>query len=240
MKALERKIDVRQSALVVACALGIVVATDDAYVPARYRTGAVPALPAMAVGGGQVIVELAIDRAGGVTAVTPLRTTPPFTALVLEAVRDWQFLPAEERAAPARAGESGSRMVVPSKVLVVAVFRPPAMNAPALGELPRDVARASEEDAFPLAISIPTFPPTAAGSGVVLLEARVNRAGEVDQVAVRRSAPPFDAAARAALKEWKFRPARVRAKPVSTFAYVVFGFPVPVGSGPPIPRGGTR
>ena len=41
------------------------------------------------------------------TRATPLRSTPPFTELVVNAVRDWQFFPAREavNAAPARAGE---------------------------------------------------------------------------------------------------------------------------------------
>ena len=120
-------------------------------------------------------------------------------------------------------------MAVETKVLVAAVFRPPTLNAPTLGETPRDAAAASEESAFPLKMAVPPFPPSAAGSGVVLLEARVDRDGGVAEARVIRSAPPFDDAARAALKEWRFRPARVRGMPASTFVYVLFGFPVPVG-----------
>ena len=70
-------IDMRQPALMLACALGIVVSTQEVFSPARYRAGAAPGLPTMVVGGGQVILELAVNRDGRVTAVTPLRTTPP-------------------------------------------------------------------------------------------------------------------------------------------------------------------
>ena len=230
----------RLPALVLACALGFGVLAQEAYAPARYRTGTVPGLPAMVVGGGQVILELAVDRDGRVTAITPLRTTPPFTDLVAGAVRDWQFVPAEEPAGPARAGERESQTAVASKVLVAAAFRPPAMNGPTLGEPPRDVALASEESAVPLNMALPPFPPSAAASGVVLLEARVDRSGKVAETMVIRSAPPFDDAARATLKKWSFRPARVRGTPVSTFVYVLFGFPVPVAVASNTLRDGRR
>jgi len=220
----------RLTALALACVLGFVVVAPETYAPARYRAGTVPGLPAMVVGGGQVILELAIDRGGRVTAVTTLRTTPPFTDLVAGAVRDWQFVPAAGPAGAARGGERQPQTAVPSKVLVAAVFRPPAMNAPTLGEPGRDVAPASAESAFPLTTVMPPFPPSAAAGGVVLLEARVDRSGQVGETRVIQSAPPFDDAALATLKQWSFRPARVRGRPVSTVAYVLFGFPVPVGS----------
>lgn len=230
--------DVRQSVFIVACVLGIVVPAQEAFSPARYRAGAVPALPPMAVGGGQVLLELAVDREGGVMAVTPLRTTPPFTDRVADAVRNWEFLPAEENVTrpSGRAGQHESRTAVESKVLVAAIFRPPAVNAPTLGERPKDVAPASNETAFPVTTIVPPFPPLAFGSGVVLVEARVDRDGRVAEAAVIHSAPPFDGAARAAVLEWRFRPARVQGKRVSTFVYILLGFPVPVGSAPDVLR----
>jgi TonB family protein len=225
---------VRQAALMFVCMLSV-LAPQDAHSPARYRAGAVPAVPAMAVGGGQVILELAVNRDGQVGAISSLRTTPPFTDLVIGAVRRWRFDPAEEPVASSRPGERELRTAVDAKVLVAAVFRPPTLNVPTLGESPRDVAVASDESAFPLTISVPPFPPLAAGGGVVLLEARVNRDGEVAEATVIRSAPPFDEAARTALRAWKFRSGHWRGKPVSTFAYVLFGFPVPVSNPREVP-----
>jgi hypothetical protein len=116
------------------------------------------------------------------------------------------FVPAEEIAAPARRGQRPSRSAVGSKVLVAAVFRPPALNVPTLGQPPREVTAASDEIAFPLTISMPPFPPSPAGSGLVLLEARVDGNGRVAETAVIHSAPPFDAAARAALTQGARQP----------------------------------
>ncbi len=228
-----------KSGLTVACIVGMVLSAQDAFSPARYRAGTMPALPVMPLGGGQVFLELSVSREGRVRGVTPLRVTPPFTDLVIDAVRDWQLNPAEQDVAPepGRADEPPSRLPVASKVLVAAVFRPPALNTPTLGEAPRDIASASDETTFPLTTTVPPFPPLAHGSGVVLLEVRVDRDGAVADASVIRSAPPFDDAARAAARQWSFRPARVRGTRVSTFVYIVFGFSIPVGSAPTVPRG---
>jgi TonB family protein len=104
------------------------------------------------------------------------------------------------------------------------------VSAPTLGESPSDVAAASDAVALPLTMLVRRFPPSAAWPGVVLLEVRVDGDGRVSDATVLRSAPPFDAPARAAVKNWRFRPARVREKPASTFVDVLFGFPRPVTS----------
>src|SRR5262245_31029955 len=81
--------------LLSAVVLAAAVAAQGAFTPARFRSGALPDLPPLALGGGQVFVEASVSNAGRVTGVAPLRTTPPFTNLVVAAVRGWQFAPAE-------------------------------------------------------------------------------------------------------------------------------------------------
>jgi TonB family protein len=224
----------RSAVLIVACLLGVGLSAQEAFSPARYLAGTVPAVPVMVVGGGEVLLELAVSREGRVTTVSPLRTTPPFTDLVVGAVRGWQFISAEEDV-PASAGKPASRMPVPSAVLVAAVFRPPALSGPTLGEPSRDMASPSAEAPFPLATTVPQFPPLALNSGVVLVEVQVDGDGKVADATVRRSAPPFDDAALKAARLWSFRPARVRGTPVRTRAYILFGFPVPVINVPATP-----
>lgn len=226
-------------ALIGACLLGVVLSAQDGFSPASYRAGAVPVLPVMTPGGGQVFVELAVSREGRVTAVKPLRKTAPFTDIVVDVVSDWEFRPAED-AIPPPPGANGAppaRGPVASKVLFAAIFRPPALNGPTLGEAPKDVAPASDETAFPLTTVTPPFPPSALGGGVVLLEARVDSQGAVVEVAVIRSARPFDDAAMRAARQWRFRPARVRGTPVSTLVYLAFGFPAPISATSRVPAG---
>src|SRR5262245_61634288 len=160
------------------CALALLfigAQREEAYLPARLRDGKVPPIPVTAVGGGEVRVELDVSDDGSVTRATPLRTTPPFTDLVTAAVRDWKFFPAREVVDPdaARGGGSIARAAVPSKVLVIALFRPPAMNAPTLGESPKDVASGTDGVPFPQVTTMPAYPPKAFGGGAVLLEAHV-------------------------------------------------------------------
>src|SRR3954451_14326557 len=111
---------IRSTALAVTLTLATGLA-GAAYAPARVRSGGTPAIPVDAVGGGEVFVELAVNERGAVVGATPLRTTPPFTEYVLEAVHGWQFTGAKDVAA------------VPSSVMVAAVFRPPVLNGPTLG-----------------------------------------------------------------------------------------------------------
>ena len=212
-----------KSFLVATCAVAVLTAGDP-FSPARYRAGALPAMPVQAVGGGHVFLELTVSDAGTVDVVTPLRTTPPFTEALVDVARRWQFVPAEETVD----GTSPPRRV-PSQVLVAGVFRPPALlNAPALGEPPKDVASASAGTPFPTGLIVPAFPPRALFGGLVLVEVRVDPLGAVSGATVLRSAPPFDEPARDAARRWRFRPARLHGRAVATIAYLVFGFRQPV------------
>jgi outer membrane biosynthesis protein TonB len=204
----------------------VALSAQESFSPAQHQTGTASPLPAMAVGGGQVLLQLTVGANGRVTEVKPLRTTPPFTEMLTQAVREWRFRPAENGDSSNRAGDtrSGSRGAVESKVLVAGFFRPPALNMPTLGEAPTEGASASDEIAFPLTMVPPAFSPLAIRGGVVLLEARVGVGGTAADIKVLQSAAPFDEAARSALSDWIFRPARIHGSYAPTFVYVVLGF----------------
>ncbi len=220
-----------RSVLVTACAVAALAAADVP-TPARYRDGMLPKLPTEALGGGQVFVELAVSDSGAVDRVTPLRTTPPFTEPMIEAIRDWRFLPAEEVIDP----DTG-RQRVRSTVLVAGVFRAPVLvNAPVAGEPPTDVAAASDDTPFPLAPVAPPFPSRALAGGIVLVEVQVSAAGAVTDARLLRSAPPFDGPALDAARRWTFRPARLHGRPTATLAYILFGFREPVVESLPKPH----
>jgi TonB family protein len=205
-----------------------IVAWLAPFEPAQMRIGAAPEIPINAVAGGEVLVELSVDRNGRVVAVTPLRTTPPFTDAVVTAVRNWTFDPAVEELPLGNPPTGRARTPVDSKVLVAAVYLSPALLAPTLGERPRNIGQASSECPLPLTTTTPLYPPMAFGAGVVLVEALVDAGGTVADVKVVRSAPPFDEAGTAAVRQWKFRPARVGGRQLPARVYVAVGFPVPV------------
>ena len=214
-----------KTTLVIAIALGALIAQQP-YAAARYAAGAVPGLAPMAVGGGQVIVELTVDPGGHVEKVTTLRSTPPFTDLLMQTVRSWSFSPASEDRVGSDGKPLGIRNVA-SKVIVAATYRAPALAGPTHGERPVNLAAASPDVAFPAVIREPPFPVKALDSGVVLIEARVTAAGAVAEARVIGSAPPFDEPALAAARQWQFRPARVPDH-ADTYAYLIFGFPQPI------------
>src|SRR5215510_10473435 len=93
-----RMVDMQQGACVIVAGIALVQAfsTTSPFVPARLRDGAPPPLPALATGGGQVMLQVSVNRAGQVADVTPLVATPPFTEFMVRAVRDWHFQAAED------------------------------------------------------------------------------------------------------------------------------------------------
>ncbi len=216
-----------------AALLGFVIVATD-FEPARFLSGDLPAQPLMVVGRGQVLLELHLDAAGSVTNVVPLRSTPPFTDLLANAAREWQFTPARETD-----GEPPALVAIETRVLVAGLFRPPTTyDTPSRGEVPEDVASASEEVPFPTTIAPPLYPPTAPPhlGAVVLVEVEVGEDGTVDNSRSIRSPGGFESVSTDAARQWKFRPARRAGSPVRSFAYIVFGFRDPVTSPLPTPR----
>ena len=231
----------RRSALVVAA---IVLATplfaQEPYKPARYAAGARPELPALAVGGGQAVVELTVGTDGAVQTVTPLRSTPPYTQGLIDAVSGWRFTPAVEDALGPDGIPQGPKPVA-SRIMVASLFRAPVLVGPTLGEKTVNVGSPSAEVVYPTATSEPPYPPQAFAPGVVLIEVNVSAAGAVTEARVVGSAPPFDQPALEAARKWQYRPARVKGRPTAGYAYLVFGFPQPItgpsitGPGKPVP-----
>jgi TonB family protein len=207
--------------VIAALALAVVASSID-FVPARFATGELPALPVLAVAGAQVFLEAALDQDGRPISIRTLRSTPGFTAVVVDAVRGWRFHPAETVIA------GHARHAVGTSVFVAFVAGPPSINVPTVGQPPVNVAMPIDDIAYPTAVVVPQHPPRARGSGVVMLEARVDAAGAVFEITRIRSAAGFDEAAADAVRRWQFRPARVLGVPASTFVYVIAGFPAPV------------
>jgi TonB family protein len=197
--------------------------------PARLRSAVVPRLPVTMLGGGQVFVELTVDLDGTVVAVTPLRTTAGLTEAVTDAVRRWRFDPSQ------RIVENATetvrfliRMPRVAKVFVGAVVRAPAIASPTLGSPPIDAAAADEETPFPASVSAPSYPMSAFGAGSVLVEVQIEPDGSVSDASVVESAPPFDGAALETARAFRFRPAKANGTVVRAYAYLLFGFPLPI------------
>ncbi len=199
--------------------------------PARLRTGNVPVVPIQAVSAGEVVLEVAVGRDGRVTGVRPLRETAPFTEALSAAVKAWTFAPAEDAPAPAPGVEPdlSKKKPMASSVLVVGLFRPPALFAPTLGEPPKNVMPPSGATPVPMGpLEMPGYPVNALFDGAVMLELDVASHGGVVGIGVARSSPAFDKSAVGAASSLIFTPARVHGRQAPAYVYVVAAFRQPI------------
>jgi len=196
--------------------------------PPRLLNAELPSLPApTVVGGGEVLLEVVVTTTGAVAHPVILRSTPPYTQLVLDSVSRWQFEPARFLEA------NGAQVPVEASVCIVAVYRPPTLvNAPTIGEPPRDLRTPSGDVACPISMHVPLHPPQALQGAVLLFDIALDeRAGIVD---TRALGPTFgfEGAARDALVMWRFRPAMFRGRATGASTFVLFGFRSPVVNPP--------
>lgn len=192
--------------------------------PAKLVQDGLPEQPKLTVGGGEVLLELAVTSSGAVGRVDRLRVTPPYGDLVASAVENWRFK-------PATIVKDGRRESAESKVLVAALFRPPAMYmGGTLGEPVRDLAPPSGEAPSVRELIAPPYPPNAKADALILVEVEVGSGGTVAETRVLRSGGVFDDAAIEAIKRWSFTPPRIAGAPTS-FAYIIVGFREPVAIG---------
>jgi hypothetical protein len=216
-----------------AYALALVVSAQGLqaprFIPPRLKSAELPPLPAPTVaGGGEVLIEAIVDRRGAMTRPVVSRATPPYTQLVLDAISRWQFEPARD------IDYKGLETTVEMPVTVIAIYRPPILlNAPSIGEPPKDLVKVSGDVAVATSTAAPLYPPNALDGGVVLYEIALDESGRVTETRDMASTGGFQSAARDALAQFRFRPGSYRARPVPATTYVIFGFRVPVGLVPP-------
>lgn len=210
----------------VAVAFSVALAAPQTFTPPRLASGSAPGLAPMALGGGEVIAEISINAAGGVEKVRVVRSTPPFTQMLVDSVSGWSFTPATEDPIGKDGKPLGPRNVA-SKVIVAAVYRAPVLQGPSQGEHPTNVATPSADVAFPTSMRPPLYPPGASNAGVVMIEAHLSSSGAITETRVISSAPPFDQPALEAARQWRFTSPRIGGS-TDTYAYLIFGFPQPV------------
>lgn len=200
--------------------------------PARLQAGSLPMIPVMAIAGGEVFLEVDVNREGGVSGVKPFRSTPPFTESMASAVQGWRFAPAQDAATPepGKAIDPATRRPMASKVLVVGVFRPPSMyQGSNAGEPPKNTGAPSEGVPVPTTgPAMPSYPPQALFNGVVLVELSVQPDGQVAGAKVVRGAAPFDALALQSVAAMSIRPPRVYGQNAPANVYVAVAFRQPV------------
>jgi hypothetical protein len=220
---------IRAAALVLMVPVAVGAQPAGTFSPPRIIRAELPDLPAPTiVGGGEVLIEATVDRNGGLGRLIVLRSTPPYTDLVVSTLSRWRFQPARA------SNGSDPEEPVEAPILIAAVYRPPMLyNGPTLGEAPKELAVASGDVAYPDALIAPAYPPKAVSPAVLLFEVTLDQSGRIAETLPIASNAGFEGAAREALMQWKFRPGLVRGRPGPSTVYVVFGFQTPVVSSLP-------
>lgn len=159
------------------------------------RSVRVPDISPRTTVGGEVAFEVTVAADGRVQEMTVLRSTPPYTEAMRDALERWRFERLPEYV--------GSRT---SMVLVVGVFRhrAPEATAPGPGEGPKNVA-ASEAVPMPVALPTPEYPPRAVGQGTAVLRLRVGPQGAVTATELIEATRGFEDAVLDAVNRWSFR-----------------------------------
>lgn len=154
----------------------------------------IPELPPRTTVAGEVAYEVTVAFDGHVTEVRTLRSTPPYTSEMREALQQWRFDPL--RAVGDRHDE---------KVLVVGVFRTSAPESalPGPGEGPVNVA-ISDDVPMPVALPEPDYPPRAMAQGTALLHITVGPQGVVSAVGFIDVTAGFEDVVRRAVERWTF------------------------------------
>lgn len=184
--------------------------------------GALPAQISTVVGWEQARAALSVDKRGKVTAVHLMDASPGFERRVKTALAAWTFHPA-----------TGPKGPIPSHVLVVVIYRPPVLyNAPTLGNPMRRLTPWPPTVPYPIRTRTPMYPPQAAGNATVLVSLDVGADGTPTRTRIVGAPSGFDSASLAAVRAWRFRPAKPDGTPAPALACVVFGFRRPVTQAP--------
>ena len=197
---------------------GLFVAAQGSFEPARFQSGSSPVYPPRAVGWGHEWVQVSLDSSGEVTGARLLREASTFGLALQSAVRGCSFTLAREADEPIR-----------SEILVTAIFRPATLyDPPGLGQPVSGTVLVPAQMPLPVATPPSSYPPTARGSGAVVVEGEVDTTGGVKGTSVVGSSPGFDTVAVNTARRWRFEPARRQGRPVPSVAYLVFSFREPV------------
>jgi outer membrane biosynthesis protein TonB len=215
-----------------AAVLAVAISTAQAQesTAPRLRQDGLPARIPEAFGGGEVVLELLVDAAGAVTRVERLRLTPPYTEAVAQSALSWRF-------EPATTVRDGRSMAIPAPVLVIALFRPASFYAgPSPGSPPQVRGLVSPQLPNPDSLVVPAYPPTATGSGIVLIEIEMTARAEPRGYRLLSPLSGFDSAALDVVRTWRFSPPRTVDVPETLFVYAVLGFRAPLGPATESPR----
>ena len=189
---------------------------------------------------GVVIIEAGIDSQGNVVNAHVLRGQPLLDEAAIEAVRQWTFRPTQLNGAPVPVimtvtvnftlndGPTGGDAPVVVGTQSYPPPPPPPPPPPVLvdGLEPVRVGGAIKPPVKTTNVA-PVYPADALASkvsGVVIIQATIDTAGNVVSAKVLRTIPMLDQAAIDAVQQWKFEPTLLNGAPVPLIMTVTVNF----------------
>lgn len=174
--------------------------------------------PSQSLFGGEVVLDALIDNRGRVIQVKVVRgAASPFLENVFSAVRTWSFFPARL-----------DGQAVAARVAITFQFsqshEPPHAAAPPQ-ELDQSTPSSADRGVLPLITTEPLYPAAGAGDGNVILYGLVGTEGQLTSVQVLQDdSGSFSVAALAAVRQWRFLPAKRAGTSVDSAVIVVAAF----------------
>ena len=168
---------------------------------------------------GTVVLDTVVSTEGRVTRVKVVKSLPLLDHAAIEAIQQWRYKPATKDGRPVETS------------LSIAVSFPPAggVAAPSQREEIGEIYDVTGDVTPPKLVTrvTPEYPKEAHRAkvgGRVILNAIIGVDGNIESVAVKRSAPMFDEPAVAAVKQWKYEPATKGGRPVRVRFLIVVDF----------------
>jgi TonB family protein len=194
----------------------------EAYAPPDVTSAGDAYVPYQIVTDGLFVLDVGLSDQGEIQRIEALRDPGSMLDAAKTSVRAWKFLPASEGGKP-RASRltvaflyrptsyNGIRPVPPKDFVPVI---PPDQSDNGSGDVPVGV----------LWFEYPDYPVNSVAWGSVVIKVTVDNVGDVKDVNLLHGMAVFNDFALDALKKWRFRPATVSGKPVTSTIIVAFVF----------------
>jgi len=182
-------------------------------------------IPFNSVANGIVQVNAVIGKTGKVEDVEVVRELASVTEVTVAAVKKWEFTPGTLDGKPAV-----------SRMAVAVVFCPPAVSSPQivlqpLASQPGKDAPNKQAIVPPNVISAEFPLNQSVVGGTVVIEAVIDPEGGLAYAKIVKDFPGLTAAAlRSVNEKWKFSPASLKGKPVTSQLIIAFAIRAPISN----------
>ncbi|MGH9396646.1 MAG: energy transducer TonB [Terriglobia bacterium] len=195
-------------------------ATAPRFEPIKVASVSEAVYPFASPGFGTLVLRVTVDGSGKIENVTVIYGIPSLTEGAESAVREWKFKPATLDGKP----------MTTSMIAAFTYGTWPFGNA--FGTVRPQEQEDDHKAGFFAPIKVianapAPYPFASLASGTVILQVMVDEAGAIKNINVLHGIPSLTEDAESAVRAWKFKPAVLDGKPVTTSMVASFAFRVP-------------